>query len=144
MTDDTRSSSGSIFLWVGIISLLAVFACLAIMLFFLPTISNTAEQPTPTGIPPTRVIVVATETPIGEPPLSVVDIIATSSLPEEPLGFIRRPASVFIPEDVSCSPLPTCQEMRSCGEAIAYATRCGINDYDPDNDGIVCENLCSE
>lgn len=57
-------------------------------------------------------------------------------------GDSSQPATVI--PDFGCMGKKTCAEMASCEEAKFYLAQCpDTGQLDPDNDGIPCEDLCT-
>jgi len=138
-------NTSTIFLVIGVVSLMAVLACIGVMIALLPTLQTTSESSPPTIEQATEVVVVSTPTPRPPTGPSVVDIIATRSVPgvpDNPVASGPRFSSVRLPEGFACFPRKTCEDMNSCSEAVAYVNLCGMGNLDPDSNGIACEDLC--
>ncbi|MFN4153373.1 MAG: excalibur calcium-binding domain-containing protein [Paracoccaceae bacterium] len=71
--------------------------------------------------------------------LGLSTLLADFSAPVAPAG----PQSLWQARAYDCSN-KTCKQISSCEEACYKLMVCGHRKRDADNDGIPCENLCSQ
>lgn len=61
----------------------------------------------------------------------------------EPEGGRYVPQREVLPPGFECGRKNSCNQMKSCAEAVAYFEKCQVQRLDPDADGRPCEDLCT-